>query len=352
MPNKQGFPPLDSMPMLAYAISGALDASKEQLGYLTQAKNKPYVLDNQTIRDVIRSYTKYIDDIADEKAICLYWKKQTLTTEQRIMLKDMLESVDEMEAVNQEILSLAHYCKDYTIEKIMDMEPIDLIMADITGKFSPSISEPTSPPKADITRKQVKLPSEVTYQQTNILDGICYSFRHIEWGDIGRIEVIYRNNKTTLNPFGVTSDSRDPLHELRYALFRTIAQEFNLELEEKFGESVTTTIPTKHNAHADKRLIESKAMVCLTCDTPVALLIFAPEATTASELEDHARMMYTKTVEMNLPTWVIGKEEEIIVDEEALALILKVWPKREQAKKISSLDFEPMLHKLQTRHCR
>ena len=28
---------------------------------------------------------------------------------------------------------------------------------------------------------------------------------------------------------------------------------------------------------------------------------------------------------MNLPTWAIGKKEEIIVDEETLALILKVW---------------------------
>lgn len=352
MSNNQGFPPLDTMPMLAYAISGALDASKDQLGYFTQAKKKPYVLDDKTVHDVIRSYTQQNASIADERAICLYWKKQVLTKEQMLMLKDMLESLDEMEAVNQEILTLANYCKNYTIEKIMDMEPEELIMADLTGKFSPSMSEPTSPPKADVTRKQVKLPPEVTYQQTHIPDGICYSFRHMEWGDIGRIEVIYRNNKTTINPFGIASDSRDPLHELRYALFRTIAQEFNLELEEKFGESVTTTIPTKHNAHADKRLIESKAMVCLTCDTPVALLIFAPEATTVSELEDYARMMYTKTVEMNLPTWVIGKEEEIIVDEEALALILKVWPEREQAKKISSLDFEPMLYQLQSKHCR
>ena len=102
----------------------------------------------------------------------------------------MLESLDEMAAVNQEILTLANYCKNYTIEKIMDMEPEELIVADITGKFSPALSEPTSPPKADVKRKQVKLPSEVTYQQTNIPNGICYSFRHIEWGDIGRIEVV------------------------------------------------------------------------------------------------------------------------------------------------------------------
>lgn len=176
MQNDKHFPPLSTMPMVAYAISGALDASKEQLGYLAQAKDKPYVLDDQTIHEVIQSYTKYTDDIADEKAMCLYWKKQALTTEQKLMLKDMLESLDEMETVNQKILALANYCKNYTLEKIMEMEPIDLIMADVTGKWSSPLSESTSAPKTDVKRKQVKLPAEVTYQQTNIPDGVCYSF--------------------------------------------------------------------------------------------------------------------------------------------------------------------------------
>ena len=99
-------------------------------------------------------------------------------------------------------------------------------------------------------------------------------------------------------------------------------------------------------------MVESKLMVCETCDTPVALLIFAVDAYTPGELEDYARMMYANIRETNLPTWIIGAEEEVIPGKEGIALILKAWPDRQPAKKISSLIFEPMLDKLQSNHCK
>lgn len=36
---------------------------------------------------------------------------------------------------------------------------------------------------------------------------------------------------------------------------------------------------------------------------------------------------------------------------EGMALIFQIWPERKKAEKISSLIFEPMLHKLQSGHC-
>ena len=63
-------------------------------------------------------------------------------------------------------------------------------------------------------------------------------------------------------------------------------------------------------------------------------------------------MMYANTRQTNLPTWIIGAEDEVDPEKEGIALILKTWPDRELAKKISSLIFEPMLDKLQRNHCK
>ena len=62
--------------------------------------------------------------------------------------------------------------------------------------------------------------------------------------------------------------------------------------------------------------------------------------------------MYASTREANLPTWIIGAEEEVVTDKEGVALTLKTWPDRQPARKISSLVFEPMMYDLQNKHCK
>ena len=153
-----------------------------------------------------------------------------------------------------------------------------------------------------------------------------------------------------ITSFAVAGDPRDPFMKLRNAMFRTIAIEFTHELEEKMGGGSSAISYDIAQPKPDFKMVESKAMVCLRCNTPVALLIFAPDVSTSGELKDHARMMYSKTLDMNLPTCVIGEEEELASKKEALALILKIWPERKKAEKISSLKFEPMLYQLQSRH--
>jgi hypothetical protein len=148
----------------------------------------------------------------------------------------------------------------------------------------------------------------------------------------------------------VAGDLRDPLTELRNTLFRTIAIEFNRSLEEKHGTGTATALPPI-DAKSDAKVVASKIMVCLTCDAPVAFLVFANDAHTPNRLEDYARMMYSKILESNLPTWVICAEEELIPGKEGMALILQILPERRKAEKISSLIFEPMLHKIQSGHC-
>jgi len=174
-------------------------------------------------------------------------------------------------------------------------------------------------------------------------------FRHKKWGELGRIDVVPKGAQSQINAFVTASDRADSLAEMRTALFRTIALDFNEELEKKHGKGTAATV-NQSDAGCNTKVVESKVMVCETCDAPVAMLIFAPDADTPGELEDYARVMYANTKKLNLPTWVIGAEKEVVPDKEGMALILKSWPDRQPAKKISSLIFEPMLDILQTRH--
>lgn len=339
--------PIAALPMLSYAIAGALDAAKDQLENMQKAKTKPHVLDDQLVDQIIQSYTKQNESIADEKASCIYWKKSKLSAQQKKTVDELLDNLAELERVNQQILFLAEHFKEHTIDKIMGMDDVDL-----AGKLYPPTDHDHYQHSTSNKNTSFKLPPDVICQKEAIKNnGASYTFRHKEWGELGRIDVIPQGNQSQINAFVVANDPGDPLAEMRTALFRTIALDFNEELEKAHGKG-TQIKPPVDDLNRNKKIIESKLMICETCAAPVALLIFAPDAYTPGELEDYARMMHANTRKTNLPTWIIGAEEEVVPDKEGMALILKTWPERQPAKKISSLIFEPMLQNLQNTHCK
>ena len=162
MSNNHGFPPLETMPMLAYAISGGLDASQEQLYNLRRAEKKPYVLDDETAHSIIKSYTEQNTTIVDEKTLCAHWRKQNSTVEETKMIDEVTANLIEIENINQQIITLATYCKDYTIEKILNMEEGELALAHLTGKLTiePEESKPSA--RTNYKRKPFELPPDVT----------------------------------------------------------------------------------------------------------------------------------------------------------------------------------------------
>lgn len=131
--------------MLVYAIAGALDASREQLANLQQAKDKPYVLDDEIINRIIKSYTEQNKSIANEKKICLHWRQEKLIEEQFKMIDEIESNLVEMEKINHQILFLAEHYKDHTIDKILNMEEGELAIAYLSGKlYSPQAEEKSS----------------------------------------------------------------------------------------------------------------------------------------------------------------------------------------------------------------
>ena len=96
--------------------------------------------------------------------------------------------------------------------------------------------------------------------------------------------------------------------------------------------------------------IASKLIPCLKCGQPAALLVFADYAQDIGGLEDYARLMYPKIIELDVPTWVIAPPEG--QGRNAAANILKVYPKREPICKLTPDEFNQRLDKITASHCR
>ena len=82
-------------------------------------------------------------------------------------------------------------------------------------------------------------------------------------------------------------------------------------------------------------------------------LDYLSDTVTAGELEDYGRLMYSKVKDFNVPTWVVGKEKEIVIDGEFAeeSLVLEMWAKREKTKVVNSIELNFVVERLMNSHC-
>lgn len=104
----------------------------------------------------------------------------------------------------------------------------------------------------------------------------------------------------------------------------------------------------------EPRWVRTDLIPCRQCGNPVAMLIFSENGLTQGELENQARLMFSKTSDLNVPTWVIGREKEVTIKGklDGEALIMKVWPDREKPSRRLSQEFHQVLDNLIDGHCK
>jgi hypothetical protein len=72
----------------------------------------------------------------------------------------------------------------------------------------------------------------------------------------------------------------------------------------------------------------------------------------ANEFEDYARKMDTEYTRLDEPTWIIGPALGSGPLPDRPAEILKVWPTRGPIKRLRPAEFDPIIERLATEHCR
>ena len=141
--------------------------------------------------------------------------------------------------------------------------------------------------------------------------------------------------------------------EKRAAIFKPLGMELARQMDIATGGAGEGELvsPPPRPAEPMKR-VASQLIQCKRCGAGVALLIFADDAIDRGGLEDYARLMYPKVVELNVPIWVIGPPINGKPSSDSLADVLKIWPEREAIRQIRPDEFDPIIEALATTHCR
>lgn len=197
------------------------------------------------------------------------------------------------------------------------------------------------------------LPPDISYHKEQLPNGFAFNFRHSQLGDIGRILLQERPDGQTQIRCEVIGDPSDPMTAKRGAIFKPIGIEISNQLDAALGSKAQAVsqqdpLPVEQPPKSIEK-IASKLIPCLKCGRPAALLIFADYAKDVGGLEDYARLMYSKIVELNVPTWVIAPPEG--TGRNAAANILKVHPKREPICKLTPDEFNQKLDRITSEHC-
>ncbi len=203
------------------------------------------------------------------------------------------------------------------------------------------------------TQRGLKLPPDVYVRKERLSGTWVYVFRHTQLGDLGRIVLQGRPDGRTYVTCEVAGDADDPMTEKRAAIFKPLGTELARQLDIATGgtgEEQSVSPPPRPSA-SPKR-VATKLMQCERCGANVALLIFADDATDRGGLEDYARLMYLKVMELNVPTWVIGPPIDSEPSPESPADILKIWPEHEAIRQLRPDEFNPIIAALATTHCR
>ena len=127
--------PISYLSLFATALNGDLSSVKEQYTTLLPAKDKPSVLDDETVNRIIRLHEEKSEFIENYKRQFKIWRKEQLTPSQLIVLEDLEEKLPKLKEVNDKVLKLAYEIQPYTIDKIMAMKPEELALLHLSGKL-------------------------------------------------------------------------------------------------------------------------------------------------------------------------------------------------------------------------
>jgi 6-pyruvoyl-tetrahydropterin synthase len=119
--------PIKNMSMIANLIDSQLTDAKEQYITLSEARNKPYVLNDSIVQRTIKVYTEQLDFTQVFEKQLLKWKNEEyLKPIQQIEICRLQEQVKQSYKTLTDILDLSEELKSGTIEKVMEKSDLEL----------------------------------------------------------------------------------------------------------------------------------------------------------------------------------------------------------------------------------
>ena len=132
MPNWQ---PLSMMSMIASIIDGEVENFEDLYKNLSEAREKPHVMDDMVIDHAINNHKKYLKEawVYDDQLI--RWKKEKLTKEQSQEIERLTGQMVKYRKMCEDIIAVSEEIKKGTINRILEMSDEEVAIAVLTGKL-------------------------------------------------------------------------------------------------------------------------------------------------------------------------------------------------------------------------
>ena len=99
--------PISMLPVFTEMVDGMLHESVVQLNNLTQIKDKPHILDDETLQRIFKLYTDQLEDHWLFTQQFKRWLSEDITPQERHEVERLNQQSHKLEQTNKQILELA-----------------------------------------------------------------------------------------------------------------------------------------------------------------------------------------------------------------------------------------------------
>ena len=141
----QIFRDISWLPQVAHALDSMAKNSGNQIRALERGLDQPHIFDDRIIDRTIHAYEDALEHCSLFSKQLHRWLAMDLDSHQRVEVERLIDVNQKIRAGNERVLDICSQIKKRTIDRIMEMDDVELGLAALTGKhkspFSGSIEE-------------------------------------------------------------------------------------------------------------------------------------------------------------------------------------------------------------------
>jgi hypothetical protein len=134
--NQVNWQPISQMPLISSMIDTALNDTREHLGTLSKAKDRPHVLDDATIDRIEQVHAEQMEFVDIYTQQIGRWRKEKPSAAQSRELNRMDEQNRQLRGITADVLALARKLRKGTIERVLGMSDLELGLQYLLGRQS------------------------------------------------------------------------------------------------------------------------------------------------------------------------------------------------------------------------
>jgi hypothetical protein len=124
--NQVNWQPISQMPLISSMIDTSLNDTREHLDTLSNAKDRPHVLDDATIDRVEQVHAEQMDYVDIYTQQISRWRTEKPSPSQARELDRLEAQNQQLRGVTADVLALASQLRKGTVERVLGMSDLEL----------------------------------------------------------------------------------------------------------------------------------------------------------------------------------------------------------------------------------